>query len=57
MVNLNKNQIEYEANKVFINLLDFFLSNKYLEANIQYQEPKIFDEKVELLFCKTIKTE
>ena len=30
--------------------LDFALSNKYLEMIIQSLEPKIFNEKVEILF-------
>ena len=44
----------YEANNYAI---DFALSNKYSEVIIQSLEPKIFDMKVEVLFCKTIKIE
>ena len=35
--------------KIFINYLNFFLSNKYLEAIIRFLEPWIFNEKFEIL--------
>ena len=33
-------------------ILELALSNKYLESNIQYIKPKIFNEKDEILFNK-----
>ena len=35
--------------KIFIYSLYFFLSNKYLEVIIQSLEPRIFNEKFEVL--------
>ena len=32
--------------------MDFAQSNTYLKVIIQFQEPKIFNEKVEILFNK-----
>ena len=43
--------------KIIFYFLDFFLSNKYSEVIIQSLDPKIFDMKVEVLFCNTIKIE
>ena len=37
--------------------LDFALSNTYLEVIIQSLEPRIFNKKVECLFCKINKKE
>ena len=36
--------------KVLTYIQDFFLSNKYFKVIMQCLEPKIFDEKVEVLF-------
>ena len=38
--------------KILTYILHFALSNKYLNMIIQCLEPKIFNEKVEVLFCK-----
>ena len=42
--------------KVLTYNLDFALSNKYLEVIIKSLEPKISNEKVEVSFYKTKKT-
>ena len=49
-VNLKKNQIGYEANKDTYLYSGHFFSNKYLKIIINLQEPKIFNEKVDVLF-------
>ena len=36
--------------KILTYILDIFLSNKYLKIIINLQEPKIFNEKVDVLF-------
>ena len=41
---------------VLINSLDLALSNKYLQVTIQCLEPKILNEKVEVLFYKIKKS-
>ena len=41
--------------KILIYSLEFVLSNKYLEASIQYLEPVILNIKVSVLFYKIIK--
>ena len=43
--------------KVLTYSLDFALSNTYLEVIILSLEPKILNEKVEVLFCKIKKNE
>ena len=43
--------------KIFTYILDFALSNKYLELIIQYLELEVFNEKVEVLFYKIKKIE
>ena len=43
--------------KIVTNSMDFALTNTYLEVIIQCLEPKIFSEKVEVLFYKIKKIE
>ena len=42
----------YELNKLKTYSLDLALSNEYLDLIIKYLDPKIFNEKVEVLFYK-----
>ena len=42
---------------IFTYSLNLTLLNEYLEVFLRYFEPKIFNEKVEVLFYKIKKTE
>ena len=42
--------MRFEANKLFNYILDLTLSNKYLEVIVKFFEPKILNEKIDVLF-------